>query len=76
MKSAEDRPFSDPTEPLDWPIGWRILVQRQVSSKFVVIAGVGGKYPAQMDFVEDDSMIEAFAADRAEQPLHMAVLPR
>jgi hypothetical protein len=29
-----------------------------------------------MGFAEDDDVIEAFAADRADQPLRMPVLPR
>jgi hypothetical protein len=48
MKSAEDRLSSELAEPLDRPIARRILVQRQMRSKFVVIAGVGRKDPAQM----------------------------
>jgi hypothetical protein len=50
MNSAEDRLLLYLTEPLDWPIGRRILVPRQMSAKLVVIAGVGGKNLAQMDF--------------------------
>ena len=57
-------------------MGRRILVQGQMRSEFVVIAGVGRKNLAQMGFAEDDDVIEAFAADRADQPLRMPVLPR
>ena len=41
----------------------------------VVIAGVGRKEPAQMGFAEDDDVIEAFPADRADQSLRMPILP-
>jgi hypothetical protein len=54
----------------------RILVQRQMRPEFVVIARVGRKDPAQMDFAEDDDIVEAFLADRADQPLRVPVLPR
>ena len=54
----------------------RILVQGQMRSDSVVIAGVGRKDPAQMGLAEDDDVIEAFAADRADQSLRMTVLPR
>ena len=37
-------------------------------SKFVVIAGVGRKDAAQVGLAEDNDMIEAFPADRADQP--------
>ena len=57
-------------------MGRRILVQGQMRSEFVVIVGVGRKNLAQLGFAEDDDVIEAFAADRADQPLRMPVLPR
>jgi hypothetical protein len=74
MKSAEDRPSGKLALPLDRPMAWRILVQGQMCSEFVVVAGVGRKDPAQMGFAEDDDVIEAFSADRADQSLRMPVL--
>ena len=53
----------------------RSLVQGQMCSKFVVIVDIGHKDAAQMGFPEDDDVIEAFAADRADEPLRMPVLP-
>ena len=76
MKSAENRPRAELAEPLDRPMARRILVQEQVRSEFVVVAGMGRENPAQMAFAEDDDVIEAFPADRADQPLRMTVLPR
>jgi hypothetical protein len=75
VKSAEDRPSGKLAVQLDRPIGWRILVQRQRRSEFVVIASVGSNDPAQMGFAEDNDVIEAFPADRADQLLRMPVLP-
>jgi len=63
MESAEDRPRSDLAEPLDWPMGRRILVQGQMRSEFVVVGGVSGKDSPQMSVAEDDHVIEAFPAD-------------
>jgi hypothetical protein len=48
-------------------MGRRILAQGQMRLEFVVIAGVAGKDPAQMGLTEDDDVIEAFPADRADQ---------
>ena len=45
-------------------------------SEFVVIAGVGRKDSAQVGLAEDDDVIEAFPADRADQSLRMPILPR
>lgn len=62
VKSAEDRPSGKLAALLDRAMVRRILVQRQMRSKFVVIAGVGRKDPAQMGLAEDDDVIEAFPA--------------
>ena len=75
MKSAEDRPRGELTEPLDRPTDRRILRRGQMRSEFVVIAGVGCKDPAQVGLAEDDDVIEAFPANRADQSLRMPVLP-
>ena len=44
-------------------------------SEFIVIAGVGRKDPAQMGLAQDDDVIKAFSADRADQSLRIPVLP-
>jgi hypothetical protein len=74
MKSAEDRLSSQLAEALDRSMARRVLIQGQMRSDSVVIAGIGRKDPAQVDLVEDDDVIEAFPADRADQPLRMPVL--
>ena len=74
VKSAKDRPSGKLAVQLDRPRSWRILVQRQMRSKFVVIAGVGRKDPVQMGLAEDDDVIEAFPANRADQSLRMPIL--
>jgi len=76
MKPAEKRPHGDLTEPLDRSAGRRILAQRQMRSKRVVITRVARKDSAQVGLAEDDDVIEAFPADRADQSLRMPVLPR
>ena len=75
MKSAEDWLRGDPADPLDRPMARRILIQGQMRSEFVVIAGVGGKDSTQMGVAENDDVIEAFPADRADQPLRTPILP-
>ena len=63
-------------EALDRSMARRILTQGQMGPEFIVIVGVGLKDLAQMGLAEDDDVIEAFAADRADQSLRMPVLPR
>ena len=76
MKPAEDGPSGELAVRLDRSMARRILAQGQMRPEFVVIGVVGRKYPAHMDLAKDDDVIEAFAADRAYQPLRMPVLPR
>jgi len=75
MKAADDRPSGDLAKSLNRPMARRVLAQGQMCSEPVVIAGVGCKDSAQMGLAEDDSVIKAFPADRADQSLGMAVLP-
>jgi hypothetical protein len=74
MGSAEDGARDDVADLSDWPMARRILVQRQMRSEVVVINDVGGEDPAQVRLAEDDDMIEAFAADRADETFGVSVL--
>ena len=76
VKPAQDGLSSELAEPLHLSTARRIFPQGQMRSEFVVVAGVAGKDPAQMGLAEDDDVIEAFPADRADQSLRMPVLPR
>ena len=76
MKSAEDRLSSELAEPLDRPMARGILTQGKMRSELVVVAGVGRKDLAQMGLAEDDDVIQAFSAGRADQPLRVSILPR
>jgi hypothetical protein len=76
MKSAENRLRTDLTEPLNGTRERRIFCEGEVCPDVSVIGGIGSKHSAQMGFTEDDDMIEAFPADRADQPFRMPVLPR
>ena len=75
MKSADDRLSGELAEPLDRPMARRTLIQGQMRSEFVVIVSIDGKDTTQRGVAEDDDAIEAFPTDRADQPLHMPVLP-
>ena len=75
VKPAQDGLSSELAERLDLSTARRILPQGQMRPEFVVVAGVAGKDPAQMSLAEDDDVIKAFPADRADQSLRMPVLP-
>src|SRR5580704_18369224 len=75
VQPAEDRLSGELAEALDRSMARRILAQRQMCSQVVVIDAVGRKDSAQVGLAEDDDVIEAFPADRADQSLRMPVLP-
>ena len=61
-----------------WLYGARlrtILAEREMRSALVMILKITRQDIAQVTFVKDDDVIQAFAADRADQALHIGVLP-
>jgi len=46
-----------------------------VGSDLVVVAGVGFEDATQIRFAEHQDVVEAFAPDRANEPLDLSVLP-
>ena len=52
-----------------------ILVQREMRAASVVILKVFRQHTAQVTLIEDDDVIETFAADRADDALDIGVLP-
>jgi len=62
--------------PLDWSrLGW-VIFQSQVRSTFVIVCEVGSEYALEVSLVEDDDVIQTFAANRPDQPFHVRRLPR
>ena len=52
-----------------------VLVQGEVSSRPMVVADIGSEDAAEMCLVQDNHVIEAFAAKRADNLFHVRVLP-
>ena len=75
VKTAKDQSRDNLAEALDRPLVRRILGDRQVCPYPVVVGSISRENPAQVALAEDDDVIEAFAADRADQSLRMPVLP-
>ena len=61
---------------LDWPTMGRILVERQVSARPVVVPEVASQGTAEVLFAEDDDVIQTLAPDGADEALGEGVLPR
>ena len=60
---------------LDRPQQWTIHVQRSVCAPVMIIAEVFGQESPHMSLVQNDHVIQAFAANTPDQPLHIGVLP-
>ena len=54
----------------------RVLIQRQVRARFVIIAEITFEQSTQMVVIEDDHMVQTFTTNASDQSLHVAVLPR
>src|SRR5260370_29664955 len=68
----------DPAEfrPLNSPAVGRILVEREVSTRPVVVREVASQGAAQLSFAKDEDVIQTLTPDRADEPLREGVLPR
>jgi len=66
---AEFRPFNRAA------VG-RILVERQVSTRPVVVREVASQGAAQVPFAKNEDVIQTLAPDGADEPLREGVLPR
>ena len=61
--------------PLNWAAMGRILVEREVSTRPVVVREVASQGTAQVLFAKDDDVIQTLAPDGADEPLREGVLP-
>jgi hypothetical protein len=53
-----------------------ILAEREMCTASVVVVEVRRQHTAQVTLIEDEDVIEAFAADRADDAFDIGVLPR
>src|SRR5258705_3059604 len=76
MQSAQNGPCLDSPKSLYPAVSGCILAQREVSASCVVVIHVGQQHVAQVPLAEHDDMVKTFPADRADQTLGIAILPR
>jgi hypothetical protein len=60
----------------DRPGVWRVLGEREMRSRLVIVREVSGQHARQPGFIHDDHMIETLASNGADDTLHVRVLPR
>jgi len=76
MQSAQNGLCLDSPKSLNPAVNGASLHKRQVSASCVVVIHVGQQYVAQVPLAEHDDMVKTLPADRADQALGIAILPR
>src|SRR6267143_6461011 len=52
-----------------------VVVEREMSAGPVIVGEVAGQGAAQVSFAQNDSMVEALASHRGDEPLREGILP-
>jgi hypothetical protein len=78
MEPANFGPRHDPTGSgrVDGARLGRVLAEREVSSRALVVRDVRAKHSSEMSLVEDDHVVQALAADRPDDAFDVRILPR
>jgi hypothetical protein len=78
MESADLGKLHDPSEfrRLYAPRNRSILFERQVSARPLVVFEIQLQDATQPSFIQDDEVVQALAANRADQALDIGILPR
>ncbi len=76
MQAAQEWNRRDVADRLHAPEVRRIFLQREMDPNLVVIRSVGLQDATQVRLVELHYVVEAVAADRSDEALDVAVLPR
>jgi hypothetical protein len=53
----------------------RVLVQRSMSPRLIIVGSIRAYDSAQVRFTEYDHVVQALPADRADEPLDICILP-
>jgi hypothetical protein len=75
VQAADFRTRHDAAGRLDGSFHRRILAEREVRARPLVIRDVGPKDSTKMPLIEDDDVVQALAADRADDAFDVGILP-
>jgi len=76
MKASEEGNGGERSDRLHGTTKRDVLFERKVGKDAIVIVGIGSEDLAQMGLAQDQDMVQAFAADRADDALDIGILPR
>jgi hypothetical protein len=75
VKAAEDRLGCDGAETLNRAMERGVLVQRSMGPRLIIVGSIRAYDSAQVRFTEQDHVVQAFPADRANESLNVSILP-
>src|SRR6266852_3693549 len=75
VKSAKDWICDNVSGLFDWPSAGRVLPERNVRPRLIVIGSVFRKDSSKVLDIEHEQMIRALAPDRTDQAFNIAILP-
>ena len=76
VQFSEDRRGNNASDGLNGARHGRVLVQREVGPRIIVIRHVRKEHVAQMPLAKHDDMIETLPSDRTDQAFAVSILPR
>ena len=75
MQTAEDRSAFDAPNGLNEASDGCVLAKGKMRARCIVVLHVARQYMTQVPLSENDDVVKAFLADRADQALRTAILP-
>jgi len=75
VQTADFRSHHDAAGQLDGAFRRRILAEREVRPRSLVVRHVGPQNPTKVALIEDDDVVQTLAADRADNALDVGILP-
>jgi hypothetical protein len=76
VQPGQDWDSDNDTGPLDRPTQRRILAQRQVRARLIVICCIRTENSPQVRLTKDQQSVQALAAHGADKAFRIAILPR
>ena len=75
VQAADFRAHHDAAGRLDGAFRRRILAERQVRPRPLVVRHIGPKDPTNMPLIDDDDVVQTLAPDRADDAFDVGILP-
>ena len=77
VEPADFGPRHDPSgaDRIDGASLGRVLAEREVRSRVLVVRDVGSQHPPEMSLIEDDDVVQTLATDGPDDAFDVGILP-